>query len=167
MKILLLLRHAKSSWDDSTLRDFDRPLAARGNRDAPRMGRVLKERGEVPDFIMCSPAARAVQTLHAVVAAAGISVKPQFDEAIYGATSAELMSLVRRIPDSIHRTLVTGHNPGLEDLLSRLIGRHERMPTAAMACLELVVDSWADIEDGAASLKWMLTPKQLGDEPEG
>ncbi|HVG21430.1 MAG TPA: histidine phosphatase family protein, partial [Blastocatellia bacterium] len=67
MKTLLLLRHAKSDWDDPKLRDFDRPLAARGKRDAPRIGKALKERGPSPDLIVSSPAARARETIEAVI----------------------------------------------------------------------------------------------------
>src|SRR4029079_309598 len=99
MKTLLLLRHAKSDWDDSSLRDFDRPLAARGERDAPRMGKALRKSGASPDFIVSSPAARAKATVEAVVKAARLSIKPSFDENVYGASSAELMKIVRRLPE--------------------------------------------------------------------
>jgi phosphohistidine phosphatase len=162
VKTLLLLRHAKSSWDDPGIRDFDRPLAARGKRDAPRMGKALRERGPVPDLIISSPAARARETIEAVIRAANIGVSPRFDESIYGASSAELMSIIRRLPDEGTCALLAGHNPGFEDTVNRLTGSHEGMPTAALACVEFQIDSWGDVEDGQGKLLWLLTPKQLG-----
>lgn len=84
MKTLLLLRHAKSSWDDSSLRDFERPLAGRGKRDAPRIGKAFRKRGPLPDLIVSSPAARAKATVEAVIKAAKLVIEAQFDEALYG-----------------------------------------------------------------------------------
>src|SRR5262245_28346150 len=140
MKTLLLLRHAKSSWDDSSLRDFDRPLSARGERDAPRIGKALRKQGAIPDLIISSPAARAKATIKAATKAARLDVAPQFDEAIYGASSAELMRAIRRLSDTAHCVMLVGHNPGFEDLLARLTGSHERMPTAALACIQFEVE---------------------------
>ncbi|MFY9556029.1 MAG: histidine phosphatase family protein [Blastocatellia bacterium] len=161
MKTLLLLRHAKSSWDDPSLSDFDRPLASRGKRDAPRMGKALRKSGLIPDVIISSPAARARATSAAAVKAARIESEPQFEEAVYGASSAELMNVVRRLPDSASSALLVGHNPGFEDLLERLTGEHQRMPTAALAHVEIQVDHWEDVEDGKGKLVRLLTPKQL------
>src|SRR5258708_23117047 len=120
MKNLLLLRHAKSNWDDSSLPDFDRPLAARGERDAPRMGKALAKRGPAPEVIISSPAGRAKATVEAVIKAARFAIDAQYDEKIYGASSAELLAVIRRIPDEFSSALLVGHNPGFEDLLSRL-----------------------------------------------
>ncbi|HEY7544957.1 MAG TPA: histidine phosphatase family protein [Blastocatellia bacterium] len=164
MKTLLLLRHAKSSWDEPNLRDFDRPLAKRGKRDAPRMGEALRERGPLPDFVLCSPAQRARSTMKAFVKAAGIDTEPQFEEGIYEASSAELIQIARRLPDGSACALMVGHNPGFEDLLSRLTGSFERMTTAALACIEFDIERWEAIEDGQGKLAWLMTPKQLGGE---
>src|SRR5215470_13539511 len=161
VKTVMLLRHAKSDWDDQSLRDFDRPLADRGRRDAPRIGKALKKQGPLPDLIISSPAARARETIEAVVKAAELRIAPQFDESIYGATSAELMKLIRRLPDSSECVMLVGHNPTFEDLVSRLTGTQERMPTAALACMEFQIDRWADLEDGHGRLVSLLTPKQL------
>jgi phosphohistidine phosphatase len=141
--------------------DFDRPLAPRGEKDAPRMGRALKARGVVPDRVISSPAKRATQTMLAVVKAAGFSVKPEFDEAIYEASSADLLRVVRGISDSSGCALLVGHNPGFENLVSRLTGAGEGMPTAALACVEFQIESWSDVEDGEGKLAWYLTPKLL------
>jgi phosphohistidine phosphatase len=164
MKTLLLLRHAKSSWDDVALRDFERPLADRGKRDAPRMAEELKHRAPVPDLIISSPAARARQTTQAVVDAGGLSARLEFNDSIYGATSAELMRLIRRLEDAVNCALMVGHNPGFEELVSRLTGSEERMPTAALACIEFQIDHWNDLEDGTGRLIWLLTPKRLKGE---
>ena len=162
MKTLLLLRHAKSSWDDPTLRDFDRPLSARGKRDAPRIGKALEERGPLPDVILSSPAARAKETIEAVIQSAHITISPRFDESIYGASSSELIGVIRRLPAESSCALLVGHNPGFEDTVSRLTGATERMPTAALACIEFQTEDWQDVEDGQGKLLWLLTPKQLG-----
>ena len=161
MKTLLLLRHAKSDWDDPSLRDFDRPLAARGKRDAPRIGKALRKRGPLPDLIVSSPAARAKATIKAVSKAAGLDLEIQFDETVYGASCPELMKLIRRLPDRRSCALLVGHNPGFEDLVGRLSGSHERMPTAALACLQFQTDHWEDVNDGEGKLGWLLTPKHL------
>ena len=161
MKTLLLLRHAKSDWDDTSLRDFDRPLAARGERDAPRIGKALRKRSPTPDLIISSPAVRAKQTIEAVMKGAKLNLEIRFDETVYGASSPELMKLIRRLPDGKSFVLLVGHNPGFEDLVGRLTGSHERMPTAALACIEFQIDHWEDVKDGEGKFAWLLTPKQL------
>jgi phosphohistidine phosphatase len=166
MKTLMLLRHAKSSWDDTRLRDFDRPLAERGKRDAPRMGKALRERGPAPDLIVSSTAARAQATVEAFVKAAGLEIEPRFDGSIYDATTADLMKLAGKLPDDRSTVLLVGHNPGFEDMVARLTGACERMPTAALACIELDIDRWEEVEEGKGRLLWRLTPKQLDDDKE-
>ena len=161
VKTLLLMRHAKSNWDDPSLRDFDRPLAERGRRDAPRMARALVALDSMPDLIVSSPAARARETIEAVIREGRLTAPLTFNEAIYDATTAALMQVIRRLPDERQRVLLVGHNPGFEDLLTRLAGERGRMPTAAIACIEFQVDGWDDIEDGQGKLVWLLTPKQL------
>jgi phosphohistidine phosphatase len=161
LKTLMLLRHAKSDWDDPSLRDFDRPLAARGKRDAPRIGKAIKKRGTIPDIIISSPAVRAVQTIEAVVQSAGLQISPRLEESIYGAVASDLMKLIRQLPDSSNCALLVGHNPTFEQLLARLTGAQEHMPTAALACIEFQIDHWADVEDAGGKLAWLLTPKQL------
>ena len=161
MKTLLLLRHAKSDWNDASLKDFDRPLAPRGERDAPRMGKALRKRGPLPDLIISSPAARAKATIEAVAQAAKLDLKIRFDESVYGASSPELIKLALGLPDKSACAMLVGHNPGFEDLLGRLSGSHERMPTAALACIEFKADHWSEINDGEGKLVWLLTPKSL------
>jgi phosphohistidine phosphatase len=166
MKTLLLLRHAKSSWDSAAVRDFDRPLANRGERDAPRIGRELGRRGVQPDLIVSSPAARAKATIELVASSAGFTTGSTFNESIYGASSAELIRFVRKLPGERSCVLIVGHNPGFEDLVNRLTGSNERMPTAALACIEFDRDDWADVDDEKAKLAWLITPKTLVDGKE-
>jgi phosphohistidine phosphatase len=164
MKTLLLLRHAKSSWDEPSLSDFDRPLAPRGKRDAPRIGKALSERGPLPDLAISSPAARTRATIKAVMASARLEAELQVEESVYGASSAELIRLIRQLPGEKECVMIVGHNPGLEDLVERLTRKPERMPTAALACIEFQIAGWEGVDDGAGKLVWLLTPKQLGDE---
>lgn len=158
-----MLRHAKSDWDDSSLKDFDRPLASRGKHDAPRIGKALKKRGPLPDLVISSPAARAKATIEAFIPAAGLEIVPQFEGGIYDAHSDELMRIIRDIPDTSNCAIMVGHNPGFENTVSRLTGTDTHMPTAALACIELPIDRWEDAEDGQGNLVWLLTPKHLED----
>ena len=157
----MLLRHAKSDWDDQSLRDFDRPLADRGRGDAPRIGKAIRKKGRIPDLIISSPAARARETIESVVKSAGLEASPQFDETIYGAEPADLLKLIRSLPDSRSSVLLVGHNPTFEHLLARLAATDERMPTAALACIEFQIDHWEDVDDGQGKLVWFVTPKDL------
>jgi phosphohistidine phosphatase len=161
MKTLLLMRHAKSSWDNPSLRDFDRPLAPRGEKSAPRMAKALKKRGPLPDLILSSPAARAKATAEIVAQIVAPDANLQFEGGIYEAPSAELMKILRRLPDSSSCAMLVGHNPGFEELVARLAGAAEAMPTAAVACIELPSDRWEDVEDSQGKLVWLLTPKSL------
>lgn len=162
MKTLLVMRHAKSSWDDPGQRDFDRPLNKRGKKDAPRMGRALAARGLHPDLVLASPAARVKLTLEAFLPAAGIEIEPRYEESLYGASAAEMMALVRRLPAAARCALLVGHNPGLEELVGRLSGSSGvTMSTAALACLEVPGETWSGVEDGGANLAWLLRPKEL------
>jgi phosphohistidine phosphatase len=163
MKTLLLLRHAKSDWGVAGLRDFDRALAKRGLRDAPRMGETLKKQGVLPDMILCSPATRARETMELFKQAAELHVKVEFEQNIYEASSAQLIKLVRQLSDDYACVLMVGHNPGFENLLSRLTGSDRQMPTAALACMEFPIDAWEDVEDSEATLQWFLVPKSIDD----
>ena len=166
MKTLLLLRHAKSSWDAPVSSDFDRPLAPRGERDAPRIGKALRDSGLVVDYVVASPAVRAHRTAELVIQAAKIKAPFASDEAIYEAPVAKLLGVVRAIPDEAETALVVGHNPGFEDLVGVLCGRRGspfrvRVPTAALACVELDAEVWREAEAGGATLQWMLVPRLL------
>ena len=168
MKTLLLLRHAKSSWDDPTLQDFDRPLNERGKSAAPLMGRWMRKEKLQPDLVLSSPAERARQTITLVMEAARFQLglykfnaEVQYDERLYGASAAELLERIKQIEPNVNQAMLVGHNPGLEDLIDTLTGEAEHMPTAALACVDLNVEKWDQVRQGGGRLKWLVKPKEL------
>jgi phosphohistidine phosphatase len=163
MKTLLLLRHAKSSWDEPGTADFDRPLAKRGLRDAPRVGEFLKSSRVPVDLVLSSTARRARKTAELVSETAGFDDIELTDE-IYEATVSQLLDVVRGINDDHATVLMVGHNPGFEGLLGELCGPGAsfRVPTAAVACIELDVLRWRDAARGSGTLLWFVAPRVLG-----
>ena len=155
------MRHAKSSWGDGSLADFDRPLNERGLKAAPLVGRFMRKQKLRPDLILCSPAERARQTVSLVVEAAGLGVPLRYDERIYEATSARLVEVVSQIEEDAGEAMLVGHNPGLEVLLERLTGESRRMPTAALARVALDVEKWSKVHDGAGRVELFVKPREL------
>jgi phosphohistidine phosphatase len=161
MKTLYLLRHAKSSWDDPSLKDFDRPLNTRGLKAAPKIGAYMLQEKIRPDVVLSSPALRAKQTTHIVCEAAGLSSLINFDERIYEAGVQRLFEIVTGFEDDIKTAVMVGHNPGFEELLAALTGESQRMPTAALACIELRIKKWSGLTGGSGKLKWLVKAKEL------
>lgn len=163
MKTLLLLRHAKSSWDDESVPDHDRPLNRRGKKAAPVMGRLILKEGLTPDRIYSSTALRARKTAEAVARACRIRDRVELVESLYLAPAGTLLAEAQtRTPEPIERVLLVGHNPGMEDLVEVLSGRRERFPTAALAVFELGIDAWADLALGIeAKLVKIWRPKEI------
>jgi len=159
MKTLYLLRHAKSSWDDHSLSDFERPLNARGLKAAPFIGLLMKENGLTPEAIVSSPAERAKQTAELVREAAGFEPEISFNERIYEATVGTLVSIIVGIDNSNDSVLIVGHNPGAEGLVYYLTGEIAPMPTAALAVIKLDIDNWAEISDGRGRLQRVFRPR--------
>jgi len=172
----VLFRHAKSAWPD--VADHERPLARRGTRAAPLMGRWLRDAGLVPDLVLCSTARRARETWQH--AQAGLAAAPPvtFDARIYEGGAAELLALIREVPPATGTLLLIGHNPAIEDLALMLVvargrpgpssaspGDLERMqskfPTAAIAVLE-PTGTWRDLAPGQARLTEFVTPRDPG-----
>lgn len=155
MKTLILVRHAKSSWDDSSLADHDRPLNKRGQRDAPRMGKRLAKRDAQPQLIISSPAVRALTTAKRI--AAELDYDPadiQIDEEIYGAGTRELFEMIRTLDDRFDRIMVVGHNPALTDLVNLLAGTDIlNVPTCGVAVISNPVNTWQDFELGTGELQ--------------
>jgi len=161
MKELLIMRHAKSSWDLPYNTDFERPLNKRGRKAAPRMGEFLVDRDLLPDLIVSSPAERAKQTAELLVEASGYDGEMQLAHAIYHAYSEDLMLVVQGLPDEAERVMLVGHNPGFEMLVEQLCGGAVRMPTAAIAYIWLSAASWAEVEVETGELQWLVKPKLL------
>ena len=147
MKRLLILRHAKSSWADTSLDDWQRPLNDRGRRDAPRVGAWLRDRSLMPDLIVTSDAVRARDTASAVATAAGCTRAIVVEPSLYHATPADAIAVLTSIGNQAARTvLVVGHNPGLSDLVSRLSGEHHDLVTAAIVELAVPIDRWSELD---------------------
>ena len=166
MKTLLVLRHAKSSWDDSALHDHERPLNGRGEKDAPRMGQLARDEGLTPDLILSSDAVRARLTAAAMAEVIGGQIL--LDERLYLASAAEiiaaLQSVVQRtvFQDSAATVMIVGHNPGLEELVAQLTGEWESLPTAALAQISLPIARWSDLDtDTRGTLVGLWRPKEL------
>jgi phosphohistidine phosphatase len=162
MKILSILRHAKSSWKDEALDDHDRPLNKRGARDAPRMGELIREQGLVPDTILSSTARRARDTALAVAAAAGFPDDVRFTRQLYAAGPRAYLAALRELPAACGHAMVVGHNPGLEELLALLVGDSHTLPTAALAVVELPIASWSHLDPPpGGSLRALWRPREL------
>jgi len=161
MKTLFLLRHAKSSRDDLSLRDFDRQLNDRGKDDARLMGRYLSKKKISASVVVSSPAKRARRTAEIVLEAAGLTNEISFDERIYEASVSQLLKVISEIESTHDSALLVGHNPGFEELLICLTDRAGRMPTASMASIELDINNWRDIAPRSGELSWFITPKDL------
>ncbi len=162
MKTLLLLRHAKSSWDEPGLDDHDRPLNKRGRKTAPRMGQLLRDEDLVPDAVVSSSAVRAATTAELVAQACGYEGEIDRRRALYMAAPRAYLRVINELPDKTTRVLVVGHNPGMEDLLEALCGRAQRMPTGALAVLEVDVKHWSDVElDGRTRCLKVWRPKEI------
>jgi len=160
MKTLLVLRHAKSSWDHPHLSDFDRPLNGRGKKAAPFMGSLMAEKGLVPEVIVSSPANRARTTAEKAAEAGGFDASVEFDERIYGAGTNGLLYVIAGFDNAAETAMIVGHNPGFEILVSVLTGEHRRMPTAALAVIDLDIDRWSDAGSGSGELRRLIIPRE-------
>jgi len=170
MKTIYLLRHAKSSWDDTAIGDVDRPLAKRGRRAAKLMGRHLADNGYIPSQILCSSAARTRQTLEKVQTYLNGSIPTRFERQIYMAEAPMLLRRLKRLSDTLPSVMVVGHNPGLERLADLLIGDGdsylrqrlaEKYPTCALAVISANIEHWVELAPGCGCLDGLVRPKEL------
>jgi phosphohistidine phosphatase len=161
---ILLMRHAKSSWDDPSLPDHDRPLNARGRRSATAIGTYLREHDLVPELLLCSSATRATQTMSGM-ALVGADVRIRDD--LYGADDDSLLAAIRETPEEVSSVAVLAHDPGVNDLGRRLAvggsgpstdALRERFPTGAVAVFEHDAP-WRDLE--MATLVAFVRPRDL------
>jgi phosphohistidine phosphatase len=164
---LYLLRHAKSSWKDTSLPDHDRPLAGRGRRAAKTIGRYLLDRGIEPELVLCSTARRARETLERIEPALGTAALCLEDD-LYAAGAPALLERLRRVPDPVTSVMLIGHNPGLEELAlglarpsptaSELAAKY---PTGALATLEFSGSSWHELDWDTAEFVDLVRPRDL------
>ena len=162
MKTLFLLRHAKSSWKDQSLPDFERPLNRRGKEAAERIGRYLKKHELiVPELVLSSPAVRARETIERVARAAKWTPEILFDQRIYEAGGLRLLEVVSQIENERKTALLVGHNPGIEELLMLLTGEAKRVPTGTFMQIDLKSSKWTNAADKRAKLAWLVKPRKL------
>ena len=163
MKTLLVLRHAKSSWNDPALDDHERPLNERGRRDGPRMGELVREHRLTPDIIISSDAVRARRTAEAVAETAGYAGEILLDPLLYLASPPGILAVLRTVRETNAGTvMIVGHNPGLEELVAQLTGKEQDLPTAALGQIGLPIDRWRDLKVSTrGTLLGLWRPKEL------
>ncbi len=172
---LMLLRHAKSSWTDPGLDDHNRPLNPRGSKAAPLIGRFMRSQKLVPDLVLCSPARRARETWKLVSAELGSAPRLLMEDALYDfGNGGRILDTVRARADIAKSVLVVGHNPSIERLAQRLIGKGDaklrrrvadKYPTGTLAVVTFESGDWDNIEDGKGTLAFFARPRDLTKEP--
>ncbi|OGU17708.1 MAG: hypothetical protein A2X61_04380 [Ignavibacteria bacterium GWB2_35_12] len=162
MKTLILVRHAKSSWEKPEMTDFDRPLNERGLRDAPYMAKLLKDKGIFPDLIISSPAIRALTTARIFAKELKYSLRSiRTNEIIYTTGPKEILNMLSQIDDSKNCAMIFGHNPDLTALANYLSDEDvDNLPTAAVLCIDFYNDSWSAISDDTGKIRFYEYPKK-------
>ena len=162
MKTLFLLRHAKSSWNDANLKDFDRPLNARGLRAAELIGTFIKKEKVSFDLVLSSPAVRARETIEIVLKTAKLAAEVRYDQRIYEASPHVLIEVITQIEEEKSKVLLVGHNPGIEKLLEVLTGGITHVATGTFAKIDLKTAKWSKALEAQGTLDWVVKPKELG-----
>jgi phosphohistidine phosphatase len=171
-KQLVLLRHAKSNWDDPLLADFDRPLAKRGRKAGQRLAAWLKKQRIRPDAVLCSPSVRTRETLALIADAIGDQVPVAYDKGLYLAEAEDLLMRLRHVDSAAKCVMVIGHNPGMQELALALLRpgakkSHaklaEKFPTAAAACFDLPISAWSELQLADGTLTKFVKPADIDD----
>ena len=161
MKKIILVRHAKSSWDDPFLNDHDRPLAPRGINDAPKMAKRLKNRGIVPDLLLSSTALRAAETAKFTAKFLDYPLEEIcWETGLFHASPNQILKIIRMQKDSANTILVFGHNPGLNELIAHLGGKLDNLPTSGQFGFNLKSNHWADLKPETAEPWFIDFPKK-------
>lgn len=167
MKALFIIRHAKSSWDASNIDDFERPLNDRGKRDAPRMGKRLKEKDIHPDLLLSSPAKRALSTAKRIAKALKYpkdNIKT--DRRLYHADEETMLAVVQELKDSQDVVMIFSHNPGLTEFVNSLMDGQlviDNVPTCGIVAFQFNSESWKDVDWGKGKLLFFDYPKSKED----
>ena len=161
MRWIHLIRHAKSSWRQAHLTDFDRPLNDRGKRDAPLMGSKLSELDCSPDRIVSSPADRALTTATRIAEALGYPINElETHHGIYAASVDELIVLISQFSTNLRRVCLVGHNPAITNLSNYLTDEYiDNVPTCGIVHIQLGIDHWCQISQGTGTRLFFITPK--------
>lgn len=167
MKTLYVVRHAKSSWDNPEIGDIERPLSERGRRDAPRMGKRLKEKSIHPDIMLTSHARRAAATCTLMAEAMGYpQEKIKTEEGLYHANEDELLEIVRKFNPKFDDVMIFGHNPGLTEFVNSIIDEPvgiDNIPTCGIIAISFAVDSWKEVNWGSGKFLFFDYPKSKND----
>ncbi len=170
MRYLYLLRHAKSSWRDPSLDDFDRLLAPRGIKACKKMKALFKKTDIVPDLVLCSSAERARGTYELLAGAFGSKTDVRFEHGLYEVGSQALLKRLRRLDAKIKSVMIIGHNTGIEHLALALTSGTEtkslarmraKFPTLGLACIEIKKGAWSKLGPGSARLTDFVIPRDL------
>lgn len=163
MKTLYINRHAKSSWANMGMADFDRPLNNRGENDAPMMGKRLKEKGVIPDHILSSPANRAISTARTIATEIGYLLENiKEDRNLYHASDVSILEIIKQQDDENDSLIIFGHNPGFTDLASILSGRwFDNIPTCGIVALQFEVSKWSEVSAGNGEISFFDYPKNI------
>ncbi len=166
---LYILRHAKSSWKDLSLDDFDRPLNKRGQLNATQMGRFLVEKNVSPELVLCSTANRCKETLKRTISEGFTPSQHVFLDQLYMASSSEIFEEINNTSETVSSLMIIGHNPGLENLIELLVKNKKhpdflsiraKFPTCALAHIQFDIDYWSKLAPNSGSLYCYITPKQ-------
>jgi len=165
MKTLIIVRHAKSSWDDAHLPDIARPLNERGERDAPRMANRLKEKNFGAHTVISSPAVRALTTCHVFVDILGFpKERVQTSKELYHAGDEMILNVVRGLKDqpvNDEVAMLFGHNPGLTDFVNNLLEEDiDNIPTTGIVCCQLKIAKWSEVKWGCGEMEFFDYPKK-------
>jgi phosphohistidine phosphatase len=168
VKTLYLLRHAKSSWDDPGLPDFDRPLAKRGRKACVVIAEHIEREGIAPEMVLCSPSRRTRETLAGILDAIPGNSRIERPDELYGGGAGTILALVNGVPDDAASVMVIGHNPGIQAATLQLAGAGEQLdeaqakfPTATLATIEANIDAWLRFAPGSGTLVGFVRPRDL------
>ncbi len=170
MLTLSLLRHAKSSWDDPELEDFDRPLNERGREAAPRMGHFLARNAVQPELVLCSTSLRTRQTLDLVLPHLSPTPTVAYEDAIYLAPASVLLQRLRKVAGKVAHVMIVAHDPGLHQLAIELAGAGDpelvdalarKFPTGGLAVIDFEAQAWSKVRARAGRLRIFMAPKRL------
>jgi len=170
MRILMLLRHAKSVIADGKIRDKDRPLAPRGQKDAPKIGAYMARHRLLPDCAIVSSSQRTRETWELMVPALGLRLQPTFEDRLYDASPQAIIDVIQETPSNCPKLLVIAHNPSLHRIAVGLIATgdleareqlHEGLPTSGLVSIEFPFDDWRKLHAQAGRLSHFVTPDRL------
>jgi len=165
MRSLYLVRHAKSSWDSPELSDHQRPLNKRGKKDAPKMGKLLRERNELPDLMISSTAKRAFSTAKRIAEELGYKIKDiEKNEMLYMADTNEYYNIIRKAPKKVYKLMLFSHNYGITYFANNISNSNiDNIPTCGVVRIDFEIDSWKDIENQKGNLIYFEYPKKYPD----